>query len=166
MDINAIFDNYKRTITEHYFDMSGRVGRSQFWYFVLANFVAAILASIVGAILHVPLSELYTLAVLFPATCIGARRLQDIGRNGMLAWVLLILVAVTQIMGILAALTFMFAGFFGLFWVPSLSILGLLSLGVAGVLIYFWCQPGNPGSNAYGPPPPVFDPSKPGSPAI
>jgi uncharacterized membrane protein YhaH (DUF805 family) len=27
------------------------------------------------------------------------------------------------------------------------------------VLIYFWCQPGDPGDNAYGPPPPIFDPS-------
>ena len=159
MDFQAIFDNYKRTITEHYFDMNGRVGRAQFWYFVLANFIAAILASIVGAILHVPLSELYTLAVLLPATCIGARRLQDIGRNGMLAWIMLILVAVTQIIGILTALTFIFGRFFGLFFLPSLSILGLLCLGVGLALIYFWCQPGDPGSNAYGPPPPIFDPS-------
>jgi uncharacterized membrane protein YhaH (DUF805 family) len=30
---------------------------------------------------------------------------------------------------------------------------------VAVVLIYFWCQPGDPASNAYGPVPPVFDPA-------
>ena len=159
MDINAIFDNYKRTITEHYFDMSGRVGRAQFWYFVLANLVATILARIVGGIINAPVGELYTLAVLFPATCLAARRLQDIGRNGMLAWVLLILISVTQIIGIVTALTFVFSGFFALFFVPALSIIGLLSLGVAVVLIWFWCQPGDPGPNAYGPPPPVFDPS-------
>ncbi len=159
MDINAIFDNYKRTITEHYFDMSGRVGRAQFWYFVLANLVATILARIVGGIINAPVGELYTLAVLFPATCLAARRLQDIGRNGMLAWVLLILISVTQIIGIVTALTFAFSGFFALFFVPALSIIGLLSLGVAVVLIWFWCQPGDPGPNAYGPVPPVFDPS-------
>jgi uncharacterized membrane protein YhaH (DUF805 family) len=27
------------------------------------------------------------------------------------------------------------------------------------VLIYFWCQPGDPGDNAYGPSPPVFEPA-------
>ncbi len=86
MDFQAIFDNYKRTITEHYFDMSGRVGRAQFWYFVLANLIATLLAEIVGGILNAPVGEFYTLAVLFPATCLAARRLQDIGRNGMLAW--------------------------------------------------------------------------------
>lgn len=160
MDFQAIFDNYKRIITDHYFDMNGRVGRAQFWYFVLANICAAILASLVGGMTGLPLGELYNLAVLLPATCLGARRLQDIGRNGMLAWALLIVVAVTQIIGILTALSLFFAGPFGfLFFVPSLSILGLLTLGLFVVLIYFWCQPGDPGPNAYGPPPPVFDPS-------
>ena len=67
MDLQAIFDNYRRTITEHYFDMNGRVGRPQFWYFVLANFVAAILADIVGRIVLLPVGQLYNLAVLLPA---------------------------------------------------------------------------------------------------
>jgi uncharacterized membrane protein YhaH (DUF805 family) len=161
MDFQAIFDNYKRTITEHYFDMSGRVGRAQFWYFVLANLIATILAQILGGIINAPIGELYTLAVLFPATCLAARRLQDTGRNGMLAWAMLIVIAVTQIAGILLALTFIFGGLLEMLFVPGQSILGLLSLGLAVVLIYFWCQPGDPGPNAYGPPPPVFDPSKP-----
>lgn len=165
MDPQALFDNYRRTITEHYFDMNGRVGRAQFWYFVLANFIAAILAQIVGKIVFLPVGELYNLAVLLPATCIGARRLQDIGRDGRLAWLMLILVAVTQIAAVLTALTFVFAGMFGLLFVPGLGIVGLASLAVAVVLIYFWCQPGDPGPNAYGPPPPVFDPSKSVSPA-
>jgi uncharacterized membrane protein YhaH (DUF805 family) len=141
MDFQAIFDNYKRTITEHYFDMTGRVGRAQFWYFVLANFIATLLAEIVGGILNAPIGEFYTLAVLFPATCLAARRLQDTGRNGMLAWALLILIAVTQIAGILMALSFFFVGFLGMLFLPGLSILGLLTLGVGVVLIWFWCQP-------------------------
>ena len=33
-------------------------------------------------------------------------------------------------------------------------------LVVSVVLIYFWCQPGDPLPNAYGPPPPMFDPSQ------
>lgn len=160
MDFQAVFDNYKRIITDHYFDMNGRVGRAQFWYFVLANICAAILASIVGGIIRLPLGELYNLAVLLPATCLGARRLQDIGRNGMLAWAFLIVAAVTQIIGVLMAISLFFTGFFGLiFFAPSMTILGLLCLGIGVVLIYFWCQPGDPGPNAYGPPPPVFDPS-------
>jgi uncharacterized membrane protein YhaH (DUF805 family) len=160
MDPQALFDNYRRTITEHYFDMNGRVGRAQFWYFVLANFIASILAHIVGRIVFLPLGQIYNLAVLLPAMCLGARRLQDIGRDGRMVWLLLILVAVTQIVGILTALTFAFAGLFGFLFVPGLGAVGLITLAVAVVLIYFWCQPGDPAPNAYGPPPPVFDPSK------
>jgi uncharacterized membrane protein YhaH (DUF805 family) len=160
MDIQAIFDNYRRTITEHYFDMNGRVGRAQFWYFVLANFIAAILARIIGRAVFLPLGEIYNLAVLLPAMSIGARRLQDTGRDGKLVWVLLILFAVTQITGILTALTFFYTGFLGFLFLPGLGVIGLITLAVAVVLIYFWCQPGTPGDNAYGPVPPVFDPSK------
>ena len=159
MDPQALIGLYRRVITEHYFDMNGRVGRAEFWYFVLANFIASILAQLVGAILHLPLGQIYNLAVLLPAMSIGARRLQDIGRDGRLVWLLLILVAVTQIVGILTALTFAFAGLFGFLFVPGLSVVGLATLAAAVVLIYFWCQPGDPAANAYGPVPPVFDPS-------
>lgn len=168
MDFQAIFDNYKRTITEHYFDMTGRVGRAQFWYFVLANFIATILAAIVGGILGAPISEIYTLAVLFPATCLAARRLQDTGRNGKLAWMMLGLIAIMQILiiaiavGITAILMAIYGSVIGTFlFLPVLSILGLLICCVGLVLIWFWCQPGDPGTNAYGPVPPVFDPSRP-----
>ena len=147
---------------------ANRRGYWAFWIFLvlfaislLANFIATLLAEIVGGILNAPIGEFYTLAVLFPATCLAARRLQDTGRNGMLAWVLLILIAVTQIAGILMALSFFFVGFLGMLFLPGLSILGLLTLGVGVVLIWFWCQPGDAGPNAYGPVPPVFDPSKP-----
>lgn len=165
MDPQAIFANYRDTITNHYFDMTGRVGRPQFWYFVLANLVASLLAHIVGGILLVPLGPVYNLAVLLPSMSLGARRLQDTGRDGRLVWLLLILAAVTQIVGILTALTFVFAGLFGILFVPGLGIIGLATLAVCVVLIWFWCQPGDPGPNTYGPPPPVFDPSRSASPS-
>jgi uncharacterized membrane protein YhaH (DUF805 family) len=159
MDPQALIGLYRRIITEHYFDMRGRVGRAEFWYFVLANFIASCLAHIVGSILHLPLGEIYNLAVLLPAMSIGARRLQDIGRDGRLVWLLLILVAVTQIAGILTAMTFAFAGMLGLLFVPGLTVVSLATLVAAVVLIYFWCQPGDPAANAYGPVPPTFDPA-------
>lgn len=159
MDPKALFDNWRRILSLHYFDMNGRVGRPEFWYFVLANLAASILASIVGGILRLPLGEIYNLGVLLPCMSIGARRLQDTGRDGRLAWLLLILFGVTQIAAILTALTFIFAGFFAFLFAPGLTLIFLASLVLGVVLIYFWCQPGDPGANAYGPPPPVFDPS-------
>src|SRR5436305_1178753 len=83
MDLQAIFDNFRRTVTEHYFDMHGRVGRSQFWYFVLVNFVFAIVAAILQSVTFLPLAALYNLAMLLPAAGMGARRLQDTGRDGL-----------------------------------------------------------------------------------
>jgi len=42
---------------------------------------------------------------------------------------------------------------------PVLMIIELALLVAWVALIYFWVQPGDAGDNAYGPPPPVFDPS-------
>ena len=50
MDLQAIFDNYRRTLAEHYFDMNGRVGRGQFWYFILASFVAGLIVLILWSL--------------------------------------------------------------------------------------------------------------------
>ena len=50
MDPQAIFNNFRRNVTEHYFDLHGRVGRPEFWYFVLANFIFALIAAILQGI--------------------------------------------------------------------------------------------------------------------
>lgn len=164
MDPQAVFDNWRRIISQHYFDMDGRVGRAEFWYFVLANLIGSLLAHLVGGILHIPLGPLYNLAVLLPAMSLGARRLQDVGRNGQLVWVLLVLFAITQIIALLTAIAFFLTGFFGFLMVPGLSVVGLVTFAFAVVLLWFWAQPGDPGPNPYGPVPPVFDPSRPVSP--
>jgi uncharacterized membrane protein YhaH (DUF805 family) len=160
MDPKAIFDNFRRTVTEHYFDMNGRVGRSQFWYFVLANVVFAIAAAILQSVTFLPLAAVYNLAMLLPGAGMGARRLQDNGRDGKIVWIFIIVAFVSQLIAVMTMLSAMATGF--LFLGPMLALNGLISLAmlVAGiVMIYFWCQPGDPLPNAYGPPPPVFDPS-------
>jgi len=168
MDPQAIFDNFRSTIRDHYFDMNGRVGRAQFWYFVLANFVGAILAAILQGVTFLPLLAIYNLAMLFPAAGMGARRLQDTGRDGKLVWIFIFAAFISQLMAAISMLGAISMGFMGLmFFGPALALVGLVNLAVLVVtlvLIYFWCQPGDPGANAYGPPPPVFDPSRPVSP--
>lgn len=164
MDFQAIFDNFRTTVTDHYFDMNGRVGRAQFWYFVLANFAFAIVAAILGGVTFLPLAALYNLAMLLPTAGMGARRLQDIGRDGKLIWIFIFAAFISQLLAVVTALSALTLGGMGfLFFGPSIALLGLLNLAVLVamvVLIYFWCQPGDPGSNAYGPPPPVFDPNR------
>ena len=160
MDPQAIFDNYRRVVTQHYFDMAGRVGRSEFWYFMLANFVFYIIAAILQRLTFLPLAALYGLAMLLPAAGMGARRLQDIGRDGKLVWVFIIAGFISQLLAVMAMVSFFALGFLSfLFLGPLVALISLVFLLASLVLIYFWCQPGDPNANAYGPPPPVFDPS-------
>jgi uncharacterized membrane protein YhaH (DUF805 family) len=166
MDLQAIFDNYRRAVTQHYFDMTGRVGRSEFWYFVLANFVFAIIAAILQSVTFLPLLAIYDLAMILPAAGMGARRLQDIGRDGRMVWIFIIAGFVSQLFAAMAMLSAYALGFLSfLFFGPLIVLINLAFLVVSLVLIYFWCQPGDAGTNAYGPPPPVFDPSRRVSPA-
>lgn len=166
MDPQAIFENYRRAVTQHYFDMTGRVGRPEFWYFVLANFIIAIVAAVLQSVTFLPLLAIYNLAMLLPMAGMGARRLQDTGRDGKLVWIFIIAGFISQALSVLAMMSFMMMGFLSvLFLGPLVGLINLAFLLACIVLIYFWCQPGDPGANAYGPPPPVFDPSQRVSPA-
>ena len=155
MDPNAVIEVFRRNVTEHYFDFKGRVGRKEFWYFILASFVVYVGAAIVDAVLRTGmLMPLIGLALLLPTAGLGARRLQDIGRNGQLVWAWVILGGLVQIISLLTwsagpygALGFLYF-FFTIGW-----LINLAALVVAIVLIYFWIQPGVRGANDYGPDP-------------
>ena len=152
MDLNAIVENFRNTVTQHYFDMHGRVGRERFWYFILACVVVEVVASILQSATFLPIAALVYLALFLPIAGMGARRLQDIGRNGNLVWIAMIPAAIGQLVRIF------FFGPFGIFgalaYVFTIGpLLALISLVAAVVLIYFWCQPGDAATNAYGAPP-------------
>jgi uncharacterized membrane protein YhaH (DUF805 family) len=160
MDLQAIFDNWRSTVTDHYFDMNGRVGRGQFWYFVLANIVIAIVVVIVQSITFLPLVLIFDLAMLLPMAGMGARRLQDTGRDGKLVWIFMIAGFISSVISMITMLSIAALGFLGfLFFGPLAILIHLVLLAACIVLIYFWVQPGDPGSNAYGPPPLTFDPA-------
>jgi uncharacterized membrane protein YhaH (DUF805 family) len=160
MDPQAIIENFRSNVTEHYFDLKGRVGRPEFWYFVLAGVAVQIVAAIIGSLIGF-IAPLVALALLLPYTGMGARRLQDTGKNGQLIWLLTVPIAINQVLTLLAAaagpfgaLAFL-AFFFSVGW-----LIGLWSLIALIAMIYFWVQAGQPEANAYGPVPPIFDPAK------
>jgi uncharacterized membrane protein YhaH (DUF805 family) len=66
-------------IKNHYADFNGRVGRQEFWMFVLFSFLIQIALDIVGLDM---VSVLVSLALLVPSLALGARRLHDTGRSG------------------------------------------------------------------------------------
>jgi uncharacterized membrane protein YhaH (DUF805 family) len=161
MDPHAIFDNYRRILTQHYFDMTGRVGRSEFWYFVLANFVFAIIAAILQSVTFLPLLAIYNLAMILPSAGMGARRLQDTGRDGRLIWVFIIAGFLSQLIAAMAMISFLAVGVLSvLLFGPLVMLINLAFLAACVALIWFCCQPGDPAPNAYGPPPPEFDASR------
>lgn len=163
MDVNAIVELFRRTVTEHYFDMNGRVGRKEFWWFVGACVAVSLAAAIIDAVISFGvLRPLVGLALLLPMAGMTARRLQDTGRNATLVWVWVALYAIILVLALMTALTIPFGAlaFVGMFMMMGglLMLLSLAALIVAIVLIYFCIQPGNPGPNQYGPVPPDFNP--------
>lgn len=162
IDLNKLWQNFTDTISKHYVDFDGRVGRAQYWWYIAVYAVLGLLVSIVGSITFSGggLRALYGLVLFLPTLGLTARRLHDIGRTA--SWVLLLAVpwALTILMGIftlISLFTFGFITLLAVFW----PIIGLIWLGVACLLIYFCAQPGMPGPNEYGPPPPVWTPNGP-----
>ena len=114
---------------QHYADFNGRARRSEYWYFVLFNFIVSILIGlllgVIAGLLNVPalvyLAYLWSLAVFIPSLAVSVRRLHDIGRSG---WWLL---------------------------------LSLIPLVGAIILIIWYCTDSQPGANQYGPNPKEMD---------
>jgi len=161
MDPNAVIEVFRRNLTEHYFDLKGRVSRQEFWYFVLASFVVFVAAAIVDAVIRTGLlGPLIGLALLLPMTGLGARRLQDVGRNGQLIWIWTISSAFMQVMSLLTAISGPFGAlgflyfFFTIGWLVS-----LVALVASLALLYFCIQPGVVGANEFGPDPKAAKPS-------
>ena len=113
-----------KSVFGQYANFSGRARRSEYWYFVLFNFLISFVLGFIGGLLgekigtvFTVISGLWSLVVLIPSLAVAWRRLHDIGRSG--AYFLLILIPL-----------------------------------VGAILLIVWfCQPGQPGDNQYGPDP-------------
>ena len=85
----------KICLLKKYADFSGRASRPEFWWFVLAQFLASAVVSVVSS----TLATVLALGLLIPGLAAGARRLHDLGKSGwlqliglipILGWILLI----------------------------------------------------------------------------
>ncbi len=90
-----------RSVISNYATFSGRASRSEFWWWVLACFIALLLLSLVDGLIigpmlgfgpgdkHAghPLSLIFSVVTLLPTIAVGARRLHDIGRTAL--WLLI-----------------------------------------------------------------------------
>jgi len=156
MDFNKLWQNFVDTVTNHYLDFNGRMGRAQYWYYILVVFVLAIGVAIVASVTTRALSSLFSLALLLPNLGMTVRRLHDTGKPGI--WVVLPLIP-GVLMILLGSLVFLGGALGFLFFIAAFAtIIWLLWLAAMAVLIFFCAQPGQAGDNMYGPPPPVWTP--------
>lgn len=157
---------------KNYAKFSGRARRSEFWFFVLFNFVISSALNVVSQSLwyatdsyaFLSISYIYSLAVAIPALAVTVRRLHDTGRSGwwLLAYYLPIVLTVVLFVVFFVQLLSEFS-FYKLdsiraedlpwttVWGVLLSL--LLSL-IFGILIFVWlCTDSQSGTNKYGPNP-------------
>ena len=151
----------KRPI-EKYADFTGRAPRAEFWWYFLAVIIASIVARIIDNILGMnvmgpygPLSLILMLGLLVPNIAVAVRRLHDTDRSGW--WILLPIVPY--------CLAFVLGGAAMMGGAASGSAMGMgAGMGIASIflligaacallLLVFYCLPGTPGDNRYGPNP-------------
>lgn len=95
-------------VLKKYAVFEGRSTRSEFWYFVLFNFLIAVAIGIVEGVIFrgsMVLGILYSLAVFIPGLAVTVRRLHDIGKSGwwiliwlipLIGWIVLLVFYVTD----------------------------------------------------------------------
>lgn len=71
---------------KNYTNFSGRASRSEYWWWVLLNFVLGFIPVV---------NIIYGLAALIPSIAVGVRRLHDTGRSGW--WLLLALIPLVNL---------------------------------------------------------------------
>lgn len=113
-----MIDWWKKVVFENYANFQGRARRSEYWYFVLANFLLTILILLPSLILFGGFSEndfggifllpitFYFLLMLLPTVAVSVRRLHDTGKSGWLY--LLTIIPIVNAVGGIILLVFYF----------------------------------------------------------
>ena len=88
---------WKTVVLERFAQFSGRAGRAEYWWFVLANLIITLVLNALGRAswLFLVVSLVYSIALIVPSIAVGFRRLHDTGRSGW--WLLIILVPLAGI---------------------------------------------------------------------
>ena len=92
-----------KVLKENYANFNGRARRSEFWYFMLVNFIVLAVFNILAGVLGSMSSTLatilglvglvYNLAVIVPSIAVGVRRLHDTGKTGWMYLLMLVPIA-------------------------------------------------------------------------
>jgi uncharacterized membrane protein YhaH (DUF805 family) len=97
-------------VLRKYAAFEGRARPSEYWYFVLFNFIVSLVLNVTDIVIGVHssaaglgiLGGLYALAVFLPSLAVSVRRLHDTGRSGW--W---IFIGIVPVIGMIVLLIFM-----------------------------------------------------------
>jgi uncharacterized membrane protein YhaH (DUF805 family) len=80
--------NYYLEVLKKYAQFTGRSRRSEYWYFVLFNFIITMVLFGIGMAIGFPaFYNIYSLATLIPYIAVAVRRMHDVNKSG---WFILI----------------------------------------------------------------------------
>jgi uncharacterized membrane protein YhaH (DUF805 family) len=75
--------NYYFYVLRNYANFQGRASRKEYWYFVLFNFIFALIIDIIALSIKMPMIyPVYILAILIPSIAVGVRRMHDVNKSG------------------------------------------------------------------------------------
>jgi uncharacterized membrane protein YhaH (DUF805 family) len=89
---------YKKVVLENYANFKGRARRSEYWYFILVNFIVQLVflslffvflsmdMAGIGFVFY-GLMMIFSLAMMVPSLAVAVRRMHDVGKSG---WYILI----------------------------------------------------------------------------
>lgn len=107
----GMIDWWKKVLFENYATFDGRARRSEYWYYVLFNFILVISAWLtsfflffLGGFLLWPLIGLFSFITFIPTLAVSVRRLHDIGKSGVY-YLLIFIPIIGQIMFIVFLFT-------------------------------------------------------------
>ena len=104
-------DALQNVLMNNYANLNGRASRSEYWWFVLFNFIV----NIVTFVIDLTLGSMITydmgyvgliafLALLLPSFCVSVRRLHDLGKSGW--WLLIAIIPIVNFIGIFVIIVF------------------------------------------------------------
>ena len=150
----------------NYVNFSGRARRTEFWYFILFSCLLLIVAMALDVVcFNTPYGVFYLLVALFlflPQLAVSARRLHDTGRTSKwLLWNYLALLVWAVAALVLSGLSAFAGGRDASAWFLIVLCGGCVFFFVWEIVFLVWfCLPGTPGENRYGPDPKQPDQEK------
>ena len=96
--IQGVSMDWYLKVLKQYADFNGRARRKEYWMFVLFNIIFGIIAMVLDNVLGLamdsmgygPIYLLYVVVLIIPGIAVSVRRLHDLGKSGVMLFLVLI----------------------------------------------------------------------------